>query len=102
MEQFTLSSEQKTRDEAIRVKNALTALTHSEGWDIIAKTLLEQANARENKLLGPITALHQVLENEYLRGEKDAIQTLRLLPKALLGEAQNVLDLYKKPEEGTE
>ena len=84
--------------EAIKTKDALTALVASEGWGIFDKVLVE----KEQHMLGAILDPGQELSDITLREYRMALTTLRTIsgiPGAMLEDAAEVIASFADTEE---
>jgi len=78
-------SEQRT--EAVKQRDAMRALTSSEGWQMLSAFLREQVKAREGQLFLNAECTHI----DFLRGEVGMALLVEKYPESLIQAAENVL-----------
>lgn len=91
--------------EAVRQKRALTDLTNSEGWKILAQVFEDQVTRRVNHILyqplGTEGALYTTVEQqEFGKGEVTGIKSLLAYPAQRIEELAAIIEVYN--EHGTE
>lgn len=94
-----MSDNAEQLDDAIEVKGLMTRLKANNGWDRLCVVLEEKIEERDRKLDHPLVGMDEVLNQEYVKGARQAYRSVLDMPDAIIESAEAVIEMVKDLEE---
>lgn len=87
-------------NDAVAVKGLMSSLQANAGWQRFCEIVKERIEERDRKLDHPLEAMDAVLQQEYVKGARQAYRHVLDLPNSIIASAEAVIEMIEdSPEE---
>lgn len=95
-----MADNEEQLNDAVELKGLMTSFQANLGWMRMREIIQELVLQRDRKLDDPLRAMDEVLQQEYVKGARQAYRHVLDLPEALISDAKAVIEMVETlPEE---
>lgn len=97
-----MADNEEQLNDAIATKGLMTSLQANEGWLRFCEIVNERIEERDRKLDDPLRSMDEVLNQEYVKGARQAYRHVLDLPAALIAGSEAVIEMIEDATEEDE